>query len=63
MTMENFNISVEAIIQEIMAENRKLVLEAATLRAAISEITRQSDELSEVVNGGNLQPAITEVSE
>lgn len=61
MTMDNFNVSVEAIIQEIMAENRKLVLEAATLRAAISEMTKQSDELSEQINNGNLQPAITEV--
>lgn len=57
---EQFEVSLESIINDILGENRKLALEAATLRAAIADIKAQADALSQQINGGNVIPAQTE---
>jgi hypothetical protein len=50
--MDTFEVPVQALIDDLMAENRKLVLEASTLRAAVNEIRRQNGENVRKLNGG-----------
>lgn len=53
--MENFEIPVQSVINELINENRRLVLEASTLRAAIVETRARAEELSSAVNGNSVK--------
>lgn len=53
--MDNFEISAQSVINELLAENRRLVLEASTLRAAITETRLRAEGLSAAANGNSIQ--------
>lgn len=58
--METFEVPVQAVIDDLMSENRKLTLEASTLRAAVKEIQRQNDDIAREINGGVVVSTNTE---
>lgn len=58
--METFEVPVQAIIDDLVAENRKLVLEASTLRAAIREFTQSNAELLREIENNVVASSPTE---
>lgn len=48
--MSNMEISVDSIVAEIIADNKKLAFENSVLRAAIQEVKTKADELSAQIN-------------
>lgn len=61
--MQNFEVSAESIINDLVSENRKLALEASTLRAALHDIKKQAEALSKEANGSVIESIGTEVQE
>lgn len=53
--MDNFEISAQSVINELISENRRLVLEVSTLRAAVAETRMRADELSAAVNNNGVK--------
>lgn len=44
-------MSTESVIAELLAENRKMALEAATLRAGIADISMKCDNINAEIYG------------
>lgn len=59
--MDNFNVSPNSIIRELLEENKRLALEAATLRAGIVDIQSQSEELSDISNVSKIENVQKEI--
>lgn len=59
--MDYLQVSIDSVIAELLAENRKMVLEVATLRAGVSDISAKCGNINNEIYG-NADTSPTEES-